>query len=122
MLCGGLTHKHIDPAALVQVVDFTPGPIPLLVPEPEAPGLWHYNCGERAFAVWRVDARPGRLIDAPAETSGRILLTTEGEIGVSTGSDALVLPRGSATFIKAGAEVGISGDGVAFLAATGIDA
>ena len=122
VLRGGLTHKHIDPAALVQVFDFTPGPSPLLVPEPEAPGLWHYNCGERAFAVWRVDARPGRLIDAPAETSGRILLTTEGEIGVSTGSDALVLPRGSATFIKAGAEVGISGDGVAFLAATGIDA
>lgn len=122
VLRGGLTRKHIDPSALVQVVDFTPRPMPLITPEQEAPGLWHYNAGERAFALWRLELQPYRLIHAPADASGRILLVTKGEVGLSTGSDALVLNQGEATFIKAGLEVGVSGDGEAYLAATGIDA
>lgn len=122
VLRGGLTRKYIDAAALVQVVDFTPEEMLPLHPDQEAPGLWHYAAGERAFAVWRLDVTPGRMIELPAESSGRILLTASGEIGLSTGPDALVLRQGQAAFVRAGETVRVSGDGQAFLTATGTDA
>lgn len=122
VLRGGLTSKHIDAVSLVQVVDFTPDPMLTLSPDQEAPGLWHFAAGERAFATWRIDATPGRMIELPAELSGRILLVTAGEIGLSTGSDGLVLQCGQSAFIRAGEQVRASGDGQAFLVATGMDA
>lgn len=122
VLRGGLTKKHIDASALVQVVDFTPNPMLPLHPEGQGPGLTFYPTHERAFALWRLDLNPGRLVPLPAESSGRILLCTDGEIGVSSGSDALVLERGQAGFIAAGERLAASGQGQAFLAATGTDA
>lgn len=122
VLRGGLTSKYIDASALVQVVDFTPEEMTPLLPDPEAPGLLHYRAGERAFACWRLDLLPGRTIELPAENSGRILLVTDGELGISTGPDALVMVRGQASFIPAGETVLVSGDGQGFLAATGTDA
>ncbi|GAA2180982.1 mannose-6-phosphate isomerase, class I [Brooklawnia cerclae] len=122
VLRGGLTSKHIDAYSLVQVVDFSPGPMPVLQPSQEAPGLWFYAADERAFALWRLELVPGRSIEAPAESSGRIVLATDGEIGLSTGSDGLVLRRGQSAFVSAGESVVVSGQGQAFLAATGLDA
>lgn len=122
VLRGGLTNKHIDASALVQVVDFTPQQMPVLRPDKEAPGLWHYMAGERAFATWRIDAAPGRMIELPAELSGRILLVTSGEVGLSTGPDGLILQCGQSAFIGASEQVWASGDGQAFLVATGMDA
>lgn len=122
VLRGGLTTKHIDASALVQVVNFTPNDMPALHPDQEAPGLWHYPAGERAFAVWRLDLVPGRTIELPAESSGRILLVTKGKLGLSTGADALVLESGQAAFIGAGETVLASGEGQGFLSATGTDA
>lgn len=122
VLRGGLTTKHIDAYSLVQVVDFAPAPMPVLQPAPEAPGLWYYPADERAFALWRLDLVPGRVIEAPAEPSGRIVLAIDGEIGLSTGSDGLVLRGGESAFIPACESVGISGQGQGFLAATGLDA
>lgn len=122
VLRGGLTRKHIDPGLLVQVVDFVADPIRPLHPEQEQPGLWFYPARERSFAVWRLEPRPGRMIELPAESSGRILLCTEGEIGLSTGQDALVLDRGQAAFVRASEQVMVSGDGQGFLTATGTDA
>lgn len=122
VLRGGLTNKHIDPSALVQVVNFEPCEIPLLEPTCESSGLWHYNAHEASFALWRLELLPGNTIELPAESSGRILLTTRGELGASTGMDGLELPQGKACFINAGESVRVSGDGQGFLAATGMDA
>ena len=122
VLRGGLTSKHIDAVSLVQVVDFTPDPMLTLSPDQEAPGLWHYAAGELAFATWRIDTKPGRMTELPAELSGRILLVTDGEVGLSTGADELVLQCGQSAFIRAGEQVHASGDGQAFMMATGRDA
>lgn len=121
VLRGGLTSKHIDAPALVQVVDFTAQPMPLIRPEQQAPGLWHYPTGEQSFSAWRLDVVSGRRIALPAEDSGRILVVTSGEIVLATSSDALVLRRGQAAFLRAGDQVSASGEGQAFLAATGTD-
>ncbi len=122
VLRGGLTKKHIDPSALVQVVDFTPNPMLPLHAESQGPGLQFYPTHERSFALWRLDLQPGRLVPLPAESSGRILICTDGEIGLSSGSDALVLKRGEAGFVAAGEQLAASGSGQGFLAATGTDA
>ena len=78
--------------------------------------------GELAFATWRIDTKPGRMTELPAELSGRILLVTDGEVGLSTGADELVLQCGQSAFIRAGEQVHASGDGQAFMVATGMDA
>lgn len=122
VLRGGLTSKHIDPAALTLVVRFTTEPIPPMLPEQEMPGLWRYPTDERAFACWRLELKPGRMVELPGELSGRILLATQGEIGASQGLDGLVLKQGQAAFLEAGCQVQVSGDGEGFLVATGMDA
>lgn len=122
VLRGGLTRKYIDVSALAQVVDFTPEEMPALSAEAEGPGLWRYPTNERAFATWRLELLPGRSIELPGEGSGRILLVTAGEIGISTGSDALIMRQGESTFIRAGEVLSASGDGQAYLTATGVDA
>ncbi|MGI5950770.1 MAG: mannose-6-phosphate isomerase, class I [Brooklawnia sp.] len=122
VLRGGLTRKHIDPSALVQVVDFSANPMRPLPPELELPGLWFYPTGERAFALWRIELMPGRLIELPAQESSRIVLCTDGEIGLSTGQDSLICEVGRAAYLRPGEDVCISGQGQAFLAATGADA
>ena len=122
VLRGGLTNKHIDPSALVHVVDFTPSTDSRLTPTCESPGLWHYDAQEDAFALWRMELQSSRAIEAPAECSGRILLVTRGEIGVSPGLGGLELRQGEACFIAAYETVTISGEGQAFLVGTGMDA
>lgn len=122
VLRGGLTSKHIDASALVQVVNFTPEQVPPLLPDQEGPGLWHYRTGEQSFACWRLDAAPGLMIELPAEASGRIMVATAGEIGLTRGADGLVLRRGQSAFVAAGEQVWASGDGQGFLTATGMDA
>ncbi len=122
VLRGGLTSKHIDPSALTQVVKFTTEPVQCMLPEPELPGLWRYPTDERAFVCWRVDLQPSRAFELPGELSGRILLVTQGELGLSQGPDGLVLTQGEAAFLEAGQQISISGNGQGFLTATGLDA
>jgi mannose-6-phosphate isomerase class I len=93
-----------------------------MLPEQELPGLWRYPTDERAFVCWRLDLVPGRMIELPGELSGRILLATSGEIGVSQGQDGLVLKHGQAAFLEAGCQAKVSGNGQGFLTATGLDA
>lgn len=121
VLRGGLTRKHIDVTALVQVVNFNPQEMSPIHPHEQAPGLWRYPVQERTFSVWRLDPIPAHAIQLPADGSGRILLVTEGEIRLSSGSDDLVLARGQSVFIRAGESVQACGDGRGFLTATGLD-
>lgn len=121
VLRGGLTNKYIDPSALVSVVDFTPDLNPLLVPQEISAGLWHYDAGERAFTVWRLEPAGLHDIHAPGERSGRILLVTEGRLTLTTPEQHLDLHQGEAGFLAAGEQVTVSGHGQAFLSATGLD-
>lgn len=122
VLRGGLTKKYIDPSALVSVVDFTPDIDPRLFPEQVCPGLWHYDAGEEAFTVWRIEPDIRHAVALPAAASGRILVITEGALRLTSSGQCLELGRGEACFLTAGEQVTAQGSGRAFLAATGLDA
>src|SRR3954467_12017291 len=83
VLRGGLTNKHVDLAALIEVLDFTDGKVPVLRPV-LGPGGLRYPVPVDDFDLTRVqvDVDPGVLT-----TSGpQVVLCTEGT-GVLTGPD-----------------------------------
>ncbi|HEY3406763.1 MAG TPA: mannose-6-phosphate isomerase, class I [Propionicimonas sp.] len=119
---GGLTSKHVDVGELVRVVDFEPSTPKPIQPVAARDGVEKYPtpCGE--FDVWRVTpgSAPGP-INLPGAKSARILLLTDGEVELTSGSDHLRLRRGEAAFIPATDPTAtISGDGVAFMTASGL--
>src|SRR3954467_4618417 len=83
VLRGGLTNKHVDLAALIEVLDFTDGKVPVLRPV-LGPGGLRYPVPVDDFDLTRVqvDVDPGVLT-----TSGpQVVLCTEGT-GVLAGPD-----------------------------------
>lgn len=121
VLRGGLTSKYIDPVALVEVVDFTACERHPMNPISRGDGLWFYPAEEPAFAAWRLDVSTS-AIDLPGVNSARILLVTAGEVIATDDSTELQLSCGQAAWIEAGEKVKVTGDGQAFLTATGLDA
>ncbi len=114
---GGLTHKHIDVPALVQIVDFTPRPVEILRPEREDATFSRYHEPNGSFSLWRIELRPGVLRELPGAGRGRILLVVDGQLSASDDKGgSLDVTRGGAVFIPAGETVVATGDGVAFLA------
>jgi mannose-6-phosphate isomerase len=121
VLRGGLTPKHVDVAELMRVLDFTPGPVPVLRGDPGLPGEWVYPTPAAEFKLSRLEPVPEpRNIthDGP-----QVLLTVDGEIEVtdeSTGAK-LTVPRGQSVWIAAGdGPVWLSGTGSAFRATDGL--
>jgi mannose-6-phosphate isomerase len=119
---GGLTSKHVDVGELVRVVDFEPSTPKLIQPVAARDGVEKYPTPCPEFDVWRVT--PGSVpgtINLPGAKSARILLLTDGEVELTSGSDHLRLVRGEAAFIPATDPTAtISGDGVAFMTASGL--
>jgi mannose-6-phosphate isomerase len=122
VLRGGLTGKHVDLAALIEVLDFTDGRVPVIHPV-LGPGGLRYPVPIEDFDLTRIqlDAQAGTLT-----TSGpQVLLCTEGEAELtSSGRDApegpLTLRKGVAAFVPAGAEVIASGPAVLYRATTNL--
>jgi mannose-6-phosphate isomerase len=116
---GGLTHKHIDIAELMNVVDFRPGFEGLITPVESEPGVWHYPTPAPEFALWRIEcgADPVTL---PGTGSGRILLVTAGSTQLHGRTGALRLERGQSAFVTAPDEVALTGPATVFLAASGV--
>jgi mannose-6-phosphate isomerase len=108
---GGLTHKHVDIAELLDVVDCTP-----IRPDVQRPDDWNhrYRSGATQFTLHRYEVGGGRRVawqrDAPA-----IALVTRGA-AVANGT---TFERGDAVFVAANEEATISGDAEVFLATTG---
>jgi mannose-6-phosphate isomerase len=112
VLRAGLTNKHVDAAELVRITDFTPRPLPVVVPERHGPVLV-YRPGAAEFELAHVtltesDGRDWH--DLPVE-GPRILLVLDGELEASVGSDAPGRPdrpgtvehvgRGTSLFVPA---------------------
>jgi mannose-6-phosphate isomerase len=122
VLRGGLTGKHVDLAALIEVLDFTDGRVPVLHPV-LGPGGLRYPVPIEDFDLTRIqlDAQSGTLT-----TRGpQVLLCTEGEAELtSSGPDSpegpLTLGKGAAAFVPAGAEVSASGPAVLYRATTNL--
>jgi mannose-6-phosphate isomerase len=117
VLRGGLTTKHVDLAALIEVLDFTDGKVPVIRPV-LGPGGLRYPVPIEDFSLTRVqvDVDPGVLT-----TSGpQVVLCTEGT-GVLTGPDGeVVLEQGQSAFVPAGEPVTARGPAVLYRSTTAL--
>ena len=91
---GGLTAKHVDAAALLEVADPVPDPAAVQRPEPVG-GVATYRTGAPEFSLHRFDLRGSMSVGGgPA-----MLLCTEGRAEAG----GVTLGRGAAAWIGAGA-------------------
>lgn len=118
VLRGGLTSKHIDPGALVEVASFEFGS-PEIISASSDERVARYDIDEEVFAVWRI-APSQEPIALPASGLPRVLVCWDGELQLTDAEDnTLRLARGQAAFLAAGEQVRGYGDGTQFLAAPG---
>ncbi|MGY1670171.1 mannose-6-phosphate isomerase, class I [Geodermatophilus sp. SYSU D00710] len=117
VLRGGLTDKHVDLAALIEVLDFSDGKIPVLHPV-LGPGGLRYPVPVDDFDLThcQLDDLTGSL----GTRGPQVLLCTEGR-AVLTGADGeVVLERGQSAFVPAGAPVTARGPAVLYRATTNL--
>jgi mannose-6-phosphate isomerase len=117
VLRGGLTSKHVDLAALMEVLDFADGRIPVLHPV-LGPGGLRYPVPVEDFDLTRVelDDRTGALT-----TSGpQVLLCTEGRAVLAAADGELVLEKGRSAFVPAGEPVTARGPALLYRSTTNL--
>ena len=117
VLRGGLTSKHVDLAALIEVLDFTDGKVPVVHPVLGRGGL-RYPVPVEDFDLTRVqvDVDPGVLT-----TSGpQVLLCAEGTAVLSGADGEVVLEQGSSAFVPAGRPVSARGPALLYRATTAL--
>ncbi|MDR1238251.1 MAG: mannose-6-phosphate isomerase, class I [Propionibacteriaceae bacterium] len=118
---GGLTPKHIDVHELVSVVDFAPQQPQLTLPVENRPGVDRYKTPCPEFDVWRVRISPDlATIRLPGSRSARIALVISGQVTITSG-DSMPLRQGQSVFLSAEElDASINGDGIVFVAASGL--
>jgi mannose-6-phosphate isomerase len=117
VLRGGLTGKHVDLAALIEVLDFTDGRVPVLHPV-LGPGGLRYPVPVEDFDLTRcqLDGQSGTLT-----TRGpQVLLCTEGTAVLASADGELTLAKGQSAFVPAGAPVSARGPAVLYRATTNL--
>ena len=116
VLRGGLTAKHVDLAALIEVLDFTDGRVPVLHPV-LGPGGLRYPVPVDDFDLTRIqlDGQSGSLT-----THGpQVLLCTEGTAVLSSPDGDVTVPQGGSAFVPAGTPVTAHGPAVLYRTTTG---
>ncbi|MEI4272102.1 mannose-6-phosphate isomerase, class I [Klenkia sp. LSe6-5] len=119
VLRGGLTAKHVDLAALVEVLDFADGRVPVIHPV-LGPGGLRYPVPVEDFDLTRCELGedPGSL-----RTAGpQVLLCTEGTAVLGADDGDLVLRQGQSAFVPANAQLSARGPAVLYRATTGLRA
>jgi mannose-6-phosphate isomerase len=117
VLRGGLTGKHVDLAALIEVLDFTDGKVPVISPV-LGPGGLRYPVPVEDFDLTRVqlDEQGG-----PLTTRGpQVLLCTEGAAVLASADGELPLAKGQSAFVPAGAPMSARGPAVLYRATTNL--
>ena len=118
----GLTTKHIDVPELARVLD-PEVDVPVLTARPVAPGVEVFDTEAPEFRLSRLLVADGGSLAVPGDDGPRILLCTEGEASVSSGTEParrLMLARGQSCFLSAAdTNVVLTGSGTFFLAETG---
>jgi mannose-6-phosphate isomerase len=117
VLRGGLTTKHVDLAALIEVLDFTDGRVPVIHPV-LGPGGLRYPVPVEDFDLTRVQLDTG----SGALTTGgpQVLLCTEGRAVLTSPDGELTLEKGCSAFVPAGAPVTARGPAVLYRATTNL--
>jgi mannose-6-phosphate isomerase len=117
VLRGGLTRKHVDLAALIEVLDFTDGRIPVIHPV-LGPGGLRYRVPVEDFDLTRVQLDDGT---GTLTTSGpQVLLCTEGRAVLAVADGELVLERGQSAFVPAGEPVTARGPALLYRSTTNL--
>jgi mannose-6-phosphate isomerase len=117
VLRGGLTTKHVDLAALIEVLDFTDRKVPVLHPV-LGPGGLRYPVPVEDFDLTRcqLDSGSGTLT-----TRGpQMLLCTEGRAVLASAEAELVLEKGGSAFVPAGVPLSATGPAVLYRATTNL--
>jgi len=129
VLRGGLTPKHIDVDELLDVLDFTPLPVPYLAPEVQADGVAVYRPGVPDFALAHVSV-PAVAAANEADSGGAplrqvslsgpgIAICTAGRFLVAGATSSVTLARGQSVYITPDeGTVTFAGSGEVFLAMT----
>jgi mannose-6-phosphate isomerase len=117
VLRGGLTSKHVDLAALIEVLDFTDGRVPVLHPV-LGPGGLRYPVPIGEFDLTRIELgdRPGLLTTAGPQ----LLLCTEGQAHLSSAAEELSLGQGQSAFVAAGEPLEARGPAILYRTTTNL--
>ncbi len=117
VLRGGLTRKHVDLAALIEVLDFSDGRIPVTYPV-LGPGGLRYPVPVDDFDLTRcqLDEQVGSL----GTRGPQVLLCTEGQAVLESGEGEVRLDAGRSAFVPAGAPVTARGPAVLYRVTTNL--
>jgi mannose-6-phosphate isomerase len=119
VLRGGLTSKHVDLGALVEVLDFTDGKVPVIRPV-LGPGGLRYPVPVEDFDLTRCEL--GTDAGSLRMPGPQVLLCTEGTAVLGTDDGELVLRQGESAFVPAGVPLSAQGPAVLYRATTGLRA
>jgi mannose-6-phosphate isomerase len=121
VLRGGLTPKHIDVPELLDVLDFTPVPVPYLHATSPSEGVAVFTPDVSDFELLRIDSM---FLDASVALTGpAIALCTAGDVSIAGAASSWSLALGDAVYITPD-EAGLrfTGSGTVFVATTGASA
>ncbi|GLI26079.1 putative mannose-6-phosphate isomerase ManA [Agromyces rhizosphaerae] len=119
VLRGGLTPKHIDVGELVDVLDFSPLPVPYLHPERTGPGVDTFRPDVPDFVLHRVEAADAPGTPIPLEGPA-IALCVSGDAAVAGAHGRATLARGASVYVTPDeGPLTVTGDGLVFVASVG---
>ncbi|WP_448615696.1 mannose-6-phosphate isomerase, class I [Modestobacter sp. URMC 112] len=117
VLRGGLTAKHVDLAALIEVLDFTDGRVPVLHPV-LGPGGLRYPVPVEDFDLTRVEL--GTDAGVLTTAGPQLVLCARGTAVLVDGDEQLVLRTGESAFVPAGAPLSARGPALLYRATTAL--